>query len=257
MSNLPYVEAMRLVPPKVEEGIPTPGHSVRVYLKEFPDAYYVIFLPYNYQEGVSWPLIVESPGNGIATAPQGIPDENVLGYGITKGYDFILVGVPFVDEFGGICRSYWSSDPLTSVNYWLAVLEDLDAKFKIDKRIVCGFSRGAVSAVYIGNFNAEISEKWCAYFAHAHFDGCCQTVEGDYTERIERIKGKQILITVGSEDIAKSCSFKSFQKLINQGYNAKYIEIPNGTHCPDWILEATDEAESARHWINQFKTARD
>ena len=256
-----YANSEALTFPEVEEGIPKPGKLVKVYLQEYPEAYYVVFLPYNYTEGAKFPVIFESPANGY---PRELPfyEGLFLGYGISRGIDYILVSVPCVDTTGQILKSSWGKDPLSTVNFWLAVLHDLSAKFHIfeDRIILAGFSRGAVSTSYIGNYNNEIKSKWCAYFAYAHFDGCCQTCLGDPDKRIKRINGRKVLIAVGENDTAKKCSKEAYLKLKAYGFPATYIEhhdihtdkCLNLSHNPFWILEDSEPAQKAREWLKDL-----
>jgi hypothetical protein len=238
--------------PAVVEGAPEPGIRVRVYLEAYPHAYYVLYLPYNFDDKLAHPLIFESPANPTRLDPWGYPEETVLGFGLSEGYDFIWVSVPFVDEGGHMIKFVWGNSPETTVNFWLAVLNDLDKRFTIDKKIIAGFSRGAVSCSYIGNFNEEISNKWDGYFAHAHFDGCCQTVKGDVQERIERIKQKKVLLSAGCDDIALKCTEMSYERLITNNIPVTILKIPNTGHHPYWILEQNNEAEQARKWARSF-----
>jgi len=251
-----YANTEILTVPEVEEGVSFPGKRVRVYLPEYPEAYYVLLLPYNYTDRIKLPVIFESPGNPCLKGSDGLPDTSCLGYGICHGIDYIWVCVPFVTNTGSILRSYWGKDPLSTVSFWLAVLDDLNSKFRIanDKIVLAGFSRGAVSTSYIGNYNDEISSKWCAYFAHSHFDGCCQTLLGSSDERINRIQKKKVLITVGEKDIAKKCSQGAYEKLIKKGCSATYIEVPDLKHSPSWILEDSESAYKAREWLRDLFT---
>jgi predicted esterase len=250
-------DAKILTVPEIEEGSPEAGKRVKIYLSEYPEAYYVLFLPYNFTDTIKIPIIFESPGNVYQEISNGLPDSACLGYGISFGMDYIWVGVPFIDNTGSILRSYWGKDdPLSTVNFWLAVLNDLNARFRIDndKIILSGFSRGAVSTSYIGNYNDEISSKWAAYFAHSHFDGCCQTLLGNTDERISRIQKKKVLISVGGHDIAKKCSRGSYERLLKGGYDVTYIEVPDLDHSPFWILENSESAQKARDWLQDLFT---
>ncbi|MEI8364783.1 MAG: hypothetical protein WCF65_00025 [Parachlamydiaceae bacterium] len=249
-----HVDIGALAVPAVEEGLPEAGKRVRVYLSRYPGAYYVLFLPYNFTGTSMLPLIFESPGNFFEESLCGLPEGACLGYGLTRGMDYIWVSVPFVDDNGLILEKYWGENPLSTVNFWLAVLADLNMKFRVDrgKVVLAGFSRGAVSTIYIGNYNSIISSKWSAYFAHAHFDGCCQTVLGNTNERIKRIKDNKVLITVGGDDPAKQCSKEAYEKLIEKGYSATYLEIPNLGHSPAWILEESEAADEARSWLKSL-----
>ena len=135
-------------------------------------------------------------------------------------------------------------------------------RFNIDNNrvVLSGFSRGAISISYLGNSNDEISSIWTAYFAHAHFDGCCQNIPGNPKERINRMRGKKTLIAVGKNDIAQKCSKNAYLQLDALKFPVTYIEIPdihtdkwkNLAHNPFWILHESQATEAARNWLKNL-----
>jgi hypothetical protein len=244
-----------LIVPKIEEGIPEAGKRVKIHLPEYPEAYYILFLPYNFTHTAQFPIIFESPGNIYNEISDGLPDSACLGYGISFGMDYIWVCVPFIDDQGIIVTRWYGDNPLSSVNFWLAVLDDLNSRLSVakDKIILSGFSRGAIGVCCIGNYNDEIASKWSAYFAHSHFDGCCIPIPG-LDMRLNRIGKKKVLITVGENDLAKGCSKEAYEKLLRKGHAVSYIEVPSLEHSPFWILENSESAENARNWLKNLFT---
>lgn len=250
-----------LVPPKTEEGAPQAGKRVRVYLDDHPGVYYVLYLPYNFDQSQAWPVIFESPGNPSGTpigSLSGLPDDIYMGYGLSKGYDYIWVSAPFLNETGDkVQAGWWGRDaqgaPTTTVNFWLAILDDLHRKFKIrdDAIVIAGFSRGAIADSYIGNWNDEISAKWTGYFGHAHFDG---SVWGgyDYPQRLARIGHRKVLLTFGDQDTAKDVSLLAYDQLKKDGAEVEFIEVPCLTHTPHWILENSQASDEARVWLKNL-----
>lgn len=233
------------LPPIIESGFPEPGKRTIVYLEKYPEAPYVLFLPYNFCEERKWPVIVE------LLCSSNNPKCAVLGYGLTRGMNCIWITVPYINNEGKVSGWYF---PESTVNYWLAVLDDLNAKFSIDNKkiVIAGFSLGAMATSGIGNWNDTISSKWAGYFAHAHFDKCCYRQAGDYKERLGRFKNKKVLITVGGRDPAKRCSLKCYKRLLEKKVTVDFMEIPDVTHSPKWILEDSEYAEYARRWLNSI-----
>jgi len=243
--NLRYANVKLNFPPPIEVGYPEPGKRITVFIDDYPEAPYVLFLPYNYHEGRKLPVIMESLCIFLTT------EDAVLGYGLSKGMNCIWVTVPYVDDEGKL--SSWNY-PECTVKYWLAVLEDLNNKFAIDnsKIVIAGFSLGAMTTSYIGNWNNEISSKWSGYFAYAHFDDCCFQQQGNFNERILRIKDRKVFLVAGGKDSARRCSIKSYYKLIQKGILVDYMEVPDAIHCPYWILEDSKYTENARQWLNSI-----
>ena len=93
----------RIDVPAVEDAAPAPGKRVRYRLPgdEKSGIYSVLNLPEDWQSGKKYPVIVEYPGN-IMFAPvcysTGLPDQCVIGYGITRGKGAICLGMPFLDR---------------------------------------------------------------------------------------------------------------------------------------------------------------
>ncbi|MBS0586157.1 MAG: hypothetical protein JSR76_07680 [Verrucomicrobia bacterium] len=243
--------------PPVEEGSPAPGKRVRVYLQDFPGIYYIVFLPYNFTEYKTWPVICEIPAHAMSDY------RTWLGYGITGGVDYIWVSLPILNSEGSeILMSYLPEKINPTIECWEAVLKDLSIRFHINKQkiIIAGFSLGAFATSYLGNFNDAISLKWRAYIAHSHFDGCCLNVTNskDIDKRLERIGEKKVLLIAGKNDLANLCTKQAFKKLRLKGVKVTFIEIPDvqpseewpsETHNPLWILKPSIYLEKVRKWL--------
>ena len=251
-------DAKILTVPEIEEGVPEPGKRVKVYLDNYPGINYTLFLPYNFTNVGKWGVICEVSYSGF--------EASTLGYGMSRGLDYLLISLPILNTNGDdLLDYYYPDDPLPTADCWLAILNDLNKKFVVDndKIILSGFSRGSICVNYIGNCNDTISSKWAAYFGYAHFDGCCQIIPwGIHEERINRISGKKFLIAVGENDIAENCSKNAYNQLKDKGFPVTYIEHPdvhtdkwkNEAHNPFWILEDSEVAEEARNWLRNLFT---
>jgi len=246
-------------PPIVERGSPAPGKRIKLQLQNYPNACYTLYLPKNYTNKKVWPLIIELPGS------TGLCDATHLGYGISKGVNWIWASIPYVDKQGSIVKYFWGDDPLCTTRFLVAVLNNIKKNYPINtkKVVLAGFSSGAFAISGMGNWNEKISSNWAGFFAHSHFEGCCLSggFPGSSSKRMERLRGKKILITTGNNDItarsgAHKCSYNAYKRLKENGFDVTYLEIPqtppNDSHSRGWICENTKAAKKAREWLDSF-----
>lgn len=124
----------RLEVPDVEEAPPAPGRRVRYRLPgdEKNGIAAVLQLPSDWQPDRKYPVIVEYPSNIYFTAgcySNGLPDQCVIGYGITQGKGAICVGLPFVDRASGsIAENSWGN-PDDTAAYAQRMVEEVCQKF--------------------------------------------------------------------------------------------------------------------------------
>lgn len=147
----------RIDVPAVEDSAPAPGRRVRYRLPgdATTGIYSVLNLPEDWQPGKQYPVIVEYPGN-IFFAPAcystGLPDQCVIGYGMTKGKHAICLGMPFVDHTAGkLAENGWGNVGDTA-DYVMRTVAEVCEKFGGDRGnlVLTGFSRGAIACGYIG-----------------------------------------------------------------------------------------------------------
>lgn len=122
----------------------------------------------------SYPVIVEyagnkfSPGNGT-----GEVEQTNLGYGMSGGRGYLWVTIPYVEKGGQGNTVTWWGDKRATNEYCKVNLPRIYQQFGGDpsNMIICGFSRGAIGASYIGLADDEIADLWKGMFTHDHFDG--------------------------------------------------------------------------------------
>jgi len=140
----------RIDVPAVEDSAPAPGKRVRYRLPvdKATAIYSVLNLPDDWQPGKKYPVIVEYPGN-IFYAPScystGLPEQCVIGYGMTKGKSAICLGMPFVDRATGkVVENGWGNANDTA-DYVMRMVAAVCDKFGGDPEnlVLTGFSRGA------------------------------------------------------------------------------------------------------------------
>jgi hypothetical protein len=190
--------------PTVEDAAPAAGKRVRFRLptEEKSAIYSVLNLPADWKPGRRYPLIIEFPGN-IYFAPAcystGLPDQCVIGYGMTKGKGAICLGVPFLDRKAGkIVENGWGNADDTA-DYVMRMVTEVCDQFGGDRGniVLTGFSRGAIACGYIGLRNDRIAALWKGFHACQHYDGGGwngATMPGAL-ERAARFKGRAVFQT--------------------------------------------------------------
>jgi hypothetical protein len=178
LKDVAYFPPDLAVPPP-EPGSPRPGHRVRV---GSPELYYVLLLPTEWQTGGHYPVIVEYAGNGPAglspqipgsTVESGLPDDTVLGYGISAGAEYIWASLPFIQPGGGGIAPIWWGDPQATSDYCRQAVAEICFKYGGDPQrlLLCGFSRGSIACNFIGLHDDAIAALWRGFFCHSHYDG--------------------------------------------------------------------------------------
>ena len=248
--------AGRLTLPKIKEGSPAAWRCVKYRLKgdENNGIYCLIYLPVNWKQGRTFPVIVEYPGNiyfAKVCYSTGRPDQCVIGYGMSKGIDAIWVSLPFVDrKTGAIVENGWG-DPDATADYAVSVVEDICAKFGGDRKnlILTGFSRGAIACGYIGLRNDRIAPLWKGFHACQHYDGDGwngATMKGAM-ERAHRFAGKAVFQTDNTAEI--------FQPLMDE-MKAKttYVKSGLGFHSCAMFLDDRPSTQQLRGWFKALVT---
>lgn len=148
-----------------------------------PDIYYVLSLPTGWAPTRPWPLFVELPGNGgyrDANGDQcsGLPEDCVMGYGLTEGRDWIWACLPFLNSDGSaIARQWWGDapeyDPAATLHFWRAALNDLQHRFSAAPQtvVLAGFSRGSIACNALGLHDDDTAALWAAFLPCSHYDG--------------------------------------------------------------------------------------
>jgi predicted esterase len=235
-----------LTAPILEEAPPAPGKRVEVVIG---DVYCCLYLPLNYVPGNYYSLLFDTPGNAYA-GYSGLPDDIILGYGLSGGNDFIWVQAPFVNtDKDTVLTAWWGdgtqgSDPTCTIEVWQDILTEMKANYNIKNVIFSGFSRGAIAAANVGCYNDAIAAEWDAYIPNSYYDTS--------PVRTARVNGKKTLLIAGELDVGRTRTLNGQTLLNNLGYPNTYIEIPGGGHSPDWCLLDTDEASEARLWLSQY-----
>jgi hypothetical protein len=277
LKDVAYFPPDLAVPPP-EPGSPRPGHRVRV---GSPELYYVLLLPTEWQTGGHYPVIVEYAGNGPAglspqipgsTVESGLPDDTVLGYGISAGAEYIWASLPFIQPGGGGIAPIWWGDPQATSDY--CAVAEICFKYGGDPQrlLLCGFSRGSIACNFIGLHDDAIAALWRGFFCHSHYDGVHRwPYAGSDREsalrRLQRLNGRPQFIShessgdergllhvrgrprpkyVGS--VAETRTYLEQSKVVGE---FTFGELPYPNHTDKWILRPLRLRDTVRQWVRR------
>jgi hypothetical protein len=244
--------------PAVEDAAPAPGKRVRYRLPQDAGGavYSILNLPEDWSPGKKFPVIVEHPGNlfyGPACYSKGLPDQCVIGYGMSKGRGAICLGVPFVDRAAGrMAENGWGNADDTA-DYVMQMVEEVCSRFGGDRGnlVLTGFSRGAIACGYIGLRNDRIAALWKGFHACQHYDGLqWNRANEGAIERAARFEGKAVFHTDNSEEKYQPVMevMKTTVTWAQSGLNA---------HATAMFLDDRPSTRQLREWFRQLVDRRD
>ncbi len=240
----------RLEVPPVEDAAPAPGKRVRFRLpgEERSGVYSILHLPEDWKAGGSYPVIAEYPGN-IFFIPgcysTGLPDQCLIGHGMTKGRGSICVGLPFIDPAAGKIAEHGWGDPDATADHAVRMMEEVCAKFGGDRAnlVLTGFSRGALACGYIGLRNDRIAALWKGFHACQHYDGDGwngATLEGAL-ERAKRFRGRAVFQTDNAP--------RPFQAVMDaMKTEVTWASSGLGAHATAMFLDERESTRQLREW---------
>ncbi len=261
------------IPPQ-EMGSPNPGKRVSVTEPEYAgtDVHHSLYLPVNFGERSRHPLIVEFTGNhSPPSGSTGLIEDAHLGFSLTLGRDFIWVVLPFIATDHRHNERKWMGDENATMAYAKTCIPRIIEKYHGDPEhvILCGFSRGAIAAGYIGLHDDEIAKFWSAFFTVDHFDGVrewdtrwgkpLEKYRAEAIVRLRRVQGRPWWVSqeFSTDDIS---AFLKEAGLFGDNYtldavpmNQLFPTIPNdyfiATHTDLWPLFDHAHSQRAREWI--------
>jgi hypothetical protein len=257
-----------LVTPVMTNEKPTAGKRVRQIAPEYKgtDVYHSLYLPVGWKQDGKFPVIVEYTGNKF---PPGrgsgeVKDAN-LGYGMSGSKGFIWVCMPYVEKELKKNAVTWWGDKQATIDYCKVNLPRICKQFggDPDNVFICGFSRGAIGASYIGLADDEIASLWKGMFTHDHFDG--QLEHWGYPEsdrvsalkRLARLKGRPVLVCGQRAGNLRDDYLKNHMGLARFTFldvpTNKIFNIPEGkvyhSHTDMWMHRESEYRQQARAWL--------
>lgn len=241
----------RLDVPAVEESAPSPGKRVRYRLADDSktNIYCVLNLPEDWRPGAKFPVIVEYPGNilfGPECYSSGMPDQCVIGYGITKGKGAICLGMPFLDRATQKIASNAWGNPGDTADYVVKMVDEICSKFGGDREniLLTGFSRGAIACGFIGLRDDHIASYWKGFHACQHSDGSNwngATMDTAIT-RAARFRGKAVFQTDNSPE--------KFQPVMDAMHTkVTWANSGLGFHSTAMFLDERPSTQQLREWF--------
>lgn len=255
-----------LVTPEMTTEEPAAGRRVRQVAPEYQgtEVYHALYLPQDWKLVDKYSVIVEYTGNKFAKSGSTgkVKDAN-LGYGLTGGKGFIWVSMPYIEKGGKKNALTWWGDKQATVDYCKINVPRICRQFGGDPKsvFICGFSRGAIGASYIGLADDEIAALWKGMFTHDHFDGdrTWGYPESDRKSalvRLARLKGRPVLASGGANDFLRDhpelAKFTFLRPPV-----AKIFKIPEGKvihpHTDLWMHRESKYREQVRQWLNEHQ----
>ena len=255
-----------LVTPQMTSEEPAAGKRVRQVAPEYEgtEVYHALYLPVNWKAGGKYSVIVEYTGNKFpACGSTGEVKGANLGYGLSGGKDFIWVSMPYIEKGGKRNAVTWWGDRQATVDYCKTNLPRICEQFggDLESVFICGFSRGAIAASYIGLADHEIASLWKGFIAHDHFDGQRKwgypaSDRESALVRLARLKGRPVLVCgVGNDFLRDHLDLAEFTFL--KPPVAKLFKIPEGKvihpHTDRWMHRDSEYRDRAREWLAKHK----
>ena len=262
------IQLGRLKTPPMTRGAPAAGKRVRQVTPEYAGTavHHTLYLPRDWrrtraQAGGAYPVIVEYTGNRWpASGSTGKVEDANLGYGLTGGEGFIWVVLPSVAKDRKQNAVTWWGDLDATLDYCKLNVPRICKEFGGDpkKVFLCGFSRGAIAANFLGLADDEIAKLWRGFITHDHYDGVFKVSdEASALERLKRLGGRPQLIcsALGTEKtrayLAKQTSLENFTFL--DVPVTELFEIPDGKiihpHTDLWMHVDSIYRQEARRWL--------
>lgn len=227
------------------------------------EVHHLLYLPDNWTANQKMPVLVEFPGNGgfrndLGDVSDGTVDGCQLGYGLSRGKDFVWICLPFIsvnaDGTKSHCTTWWG-DVAETKRYCISTVREVCERYGGDpaRVILCGFSRGAIACNYIGLHDDDIAGLWRAFVCHSHYDGVRTWSYQDSDsvsalERLRRLSGRAQWI---SHEVSVGPTREYIQKA---GVQAEFtfVAIPYANHSAAWVLRDIPETLQARQWLSQI-----
>jgi hypothetical protein len=258
--------------PRATESAAAAGRRTFVRLETHqPEIGYVVFLPANWEPSRPWPVFVELPGNGgyedaNGDRCSGLPEDCVMGYGLTEGRDWIWVCLPFLNGDGSaIARRWWGDapahDPAATLRFWRAALADVHRRFAgaPEAVVLAGFSRGSIACNALGLHDDDTAALWAAFLACSHYDGVRPWgISGTDREaaerRLRRLGDRPQFICGEGEQTEATRAYLASTSVSQEQLTIVSTGFRN--HSDQWTLRPCEVRSKARDWLTSLDKKR-
>ena len=224
--------------------------------------YHSLYLPTDWKPDGNYPVIVEYTGNHWpASGSTGEVKDANLGYGLSGGEGFIWVVLPCVEKGRKENARKWWGDLEATLDYCKTNVPRICEQFGGDPEnvILCGFSRGAIAANYLGLADDEIASLWKGFVTHDHYDGVFKVSDAaSALERLGRLEGRPQLIC----DAAGTAKTKGYLEASGTPLDPfRFLDVPVGDlfaipdgkivhpHTDLWMHIDSRYRDAARKWL--------
>ncbi|MEL6108712.1 MAG: hypothetical protein AAFU85_22120 [Planctomycetota bacterium] len=253
-----------LMTPAMVDEPPAAGRRVRMVAPEYvgTEVYHSLYLPSDWKPDRRYPVLVEYTGNRFpACGSTGKVSDANLGYGLCGGRGFLWVLMPYIAPGGARNTVTWWGDKAATVEYCKTNLPRICRQFggDVERVFICGFSRGAIAASYIGLADDEIAKLWRGFITHDHFDGqrpwgYPDSDRGAALGRLKRLDGRPVLVCGGGNEFLNDhLELGEFTFLPVPV--AKLFDIPDEgvihPHTDLWMHRPSKYRDQARDWLRR------
>jgi len=257
-----------LIVPKLETGPAKSGKRFKQILPGYESTavYHVVYLPNDWKQGKSYPILVEYAGNqyigSYSDTSTGRPEGSNMGYGISAGKGFIWICLPYLNETGDDISLTWWGDRKNrtskpTIDYCLKAIPWICKKYGGDpkKVILCGFSRGSIACNYIGLQNDQIAKLWRAFIAYSHYDGVASwpypgSERKAALERLQRLGNRpQFICHEITESKLNLAATMELLKSTSKGKHFTFAETGFRNHNDEWLLRPSATRKKMRQWL--------
>jgi hypothetical protein len=247
---------------------PAAGLRVRQVALEYKgtQVYHGLYLPSDWQPDKKFPVIVEYTGNQWKFGPGTVKEAN-LGYGMSGGSGFLWVTMPYIEKDHQRNAVTWWGDKAATVEYCKTNLPRICKQYggDLENVIICGFSRGAIGASYIGLADDQIASLWKAFFTHDHFDGhrnwnYPESDRAAALRRLARLKGRPVLVSGQRghqvrddflKDYLDLAAFEFLDVPVNEIFKIPDGKVLNG-HTDLWMHRESPARQQVRKWLAEM-----
>lgn len=256
----------RLRTPAMTTHSPAAGKRIRQTAPEYDgtDVHHSLYLPTDWMAGRTYPVLVEYTGNQWPTSGStGKIADAHLGYGLTGGTGFIWVVLPCVEIGGQRNALSWWGDLQATIDYCKVNVPRICEEFGGDPANVflCGFSRGAIAANYLGLADDQISKLWKGFITHDHYDGVFPVSDQASTlDRLARLGNRPQLICSSMGTEQTRLYLEQHMDLANITFLDVPVDelfaIPDGqirhSHTDRWMSIDSEYRQRARQWLQNM-----
>ena len=233
------------------------------------DADYVLYLPTNWQPQRRYPVLVELCGNGPyrdkhGDTCSGRVEDGCLAFGLSGGYDYVVLTLPFLDNTGTkAVTQWWGNAPNYSVDATLAAWHNVidtvcrDHQGDPERIVLTGFSRGAIACNFIGLHDDAIARRWSALVCFSHYAGVRRWPFSDSDSQTSRDRlgrlGTRPQFIVSENEVSDATSLVATRAhLVANGVDiskTQFAETGFRNHSDRWTMRPSATRKRVRGWL--------